>query len=151
MSDRPRFQTWTPAQRGVLIAFVLLFAGFLAWQTWSNRRFVPNPQSDEPPRNPQLLDRIDPNTATLAELSLLPGLGQKRAREILDYRKEFFRTRPHGIPFERDQDLLKVTGIGVGILENLKPYLAFPGPTAQAPKTQAPESEAPKTKAPSSK
>ncbi len=131
MSDHPRIHTWRPAQRGVLIVFVLIFAGFLAWQTWFDRQFVTNPQTGEGPRSAELLDRVDPNTAPLAELSLVPGLGQKRAREILAYRREFFRTRPHAIPFEREEDLLKVKGIGVTVLENLKPYLVFPPPTTQ--------------------
>lgn len=136
MSDRPRIQMWTASQRGVLIAFVLILAAFLGWQIWSDRQLVPNPQTAPSPRSAELPGRVDPNTATLAELSLLPGLGRKRASEIVAYRREFFRTRPQGIPFQRDQDLLKVNGVGVSVLEDLEPYLAFPASTTQ-PTTHA--------------
>jgi competence protein ComEA len=58
--------------------------------------------------------RIDVNTATLAELTTLPGIGEVRAQALVDYRQA------HG-PFETPEQLLQVHGIGpktlAGILE----------------------------------
>ena len=45
------------------------------------------------------------NTASEEELATLPGIGGVLARRIVDYRTE------HG-PFEAEEDLLKVSGIG---------------------------------------
>jgi len=48
---------------------------------------------------------VNLNTATLAELQTLPGIGATRAEAILAYRQK------HG-PFSKPEDLKKVTGIG---------------------------------------
>ena len=46
----------------------------------------------------------------------LPGIGEKRAQAILDWREE------HG-PFSYVEDLIQVPGIGEGILEGLIDYV----------------------------
>ena len=56
------------------------------------------------------------NTATVAELQLLPGIGASKAQAIADYRDE------HG-PFERVDALEQVPGIGAKTVENLMNYL----------------------------
>ena len=55
---------------------------------------------------------VDINTAGLEELMTLPGIGAGRAQAILDDRAE------HG-PFRRPEDLLRVKGIGEGILSGI--------------------------------
>ena len=59
---------------------------------------------------------IDLNTAGVADLGRLPGIGQTRAQAIVEYRQE------HG-PFETVDELTRVSGIGPGILEQLRPYV----------------------------
>lgn len=79
------------------------------------------PSADEPaPQEPESSEavRVNVNTADLAELMKLPGIGEVKARSILDYREE------HG-DFLRPEDLLAVKGIGEKTLEKLRPYLAF--------------------------
>lgn len=63
---------------------------------------------------------VDVNTATAEELTALPGIGEKRARAIVEYRTE------HG-PFTYVEDLIRVPGIGEGILEGLLDYAAAGG------------------------
>ena len=57
-------------------------------------------------------EKVNINTAGLEELMQLPGIGEKRAQAILDWREE------HG-PFSYVEDLIQVPGIGEGILEGL--------------------------------
>lgn len=52
---------------------------------------------------------VDINTAGLEELMALPGIGEVRAQAILDDREE------HG-PYRYPEDLIRVEGIGEGIL-----------------------------------
>ena len=58
---------------------------------------------------------IDINTAGAEDLQRLPGIGEKRAQAILDYREE------HG-PFQTVDELDNVDGIGEGILSGLRDY-----------------------------
>lgn len=58
---------------------------------------------------------IDVNTADVYDLQRLPGVGEKRAQDIIDWRTE------HG-PFQTVDQLTEVPGIGPGILEGLREY-----------------------------
>ena len=55
---------------------------------------------------------VDINTAGLEELMSLPGIGRVRAQAILDDREE------NG-PYRYPEDLIRVDGIGEGILEDI--------------------------------
>lgn len=61
-------------------------------------------------------EAIDVNTADAYELRRLPGIGEKRAQDIIAYREE------HG-PFRTVDELTEVSGIGPVILENLREYV----------------------------
>jgi len=60
--------------------------------------------------------RIDLNHATVTQLMSLPGIGKKRAAEIVEYR----RCRP----FRRAYELLKLPGIGRRTYRKLKSRIA---------------------------
>ena len=65
---------------------------------------------------------VNVNTATAEELVRLPGIGDAKARAILDYRKE------KGA-FKSVEQLREVKGIGDAALERLRPHLAVEGKT----------------------
>ena len=60
-------------------------------------------------------EKIDLNTADQYDLRRLPGIGEKRAQDIVDYREA------HG-PFQSVDELDNVSGIGPGILDGLREY-----------------------------
>jgi competence protein ComEA len=56
---------------------------------------------------------ININTASLAELDTLPGIGPTTAQKIIDYRTQ------NG-PFINAEDIVNVSGIGPGTYERIK-------------------------------
>lgn len=61
---------------------------------------------------------ININTASLSELTELPGIGEKRAEAIL-------ADREANGPFERIEDLSRVNGIGEAIVEGLRDHASL--------------------------
>ena len=82
------------------------------------------------------LAAVNINTATKEELTSLKGVGDKRAQEIIDYRKK------NG-DFKSVDDLEKVPGIGPGIMKQIRSQVTVTGkttvskPTDKAPATKA--------------
>ena len=64
---------------------------------------------------------VNINTATAAELALLPGVGPAKAEAIIKYRA--------ANPFKQVDQILRVKGIGRKSFQEMKPYLAVEGPT----------------------
>ena len=62
------------------------------------------------------MTKVNINTAGIAQLMTLPGIGEVLAQRIVDYRLE------NG-PFLTIYDLEKVEGIGEKTLENILPYI----------------------------
>lgn len=67
--------------------------------------------------------RIDPNTATHAELTLLPGIGPKLAEAIIVFREK----SPHNPAFRNESDLDQVPRVGPSVLSRSRDLLRFPG------------------------
>ena len=125
--DTSRF-AWTAPQRQVLLVLLTILLAALATRYACNTLYVGDPQPEVPPRYHELADQVDPNTADWQTLAALPGIGERRARDIVDHR-ERKRTQardPALVVFDAEGDLLYVRGIGVATLEGLKPYLLFP-------------------------
>ena len=64
---------------------------------------------------------IDLNAADAYDLSRLPGIGEKRAADIVVRREE------KG-PFQSVEELTEISGIGPGTLEKLKDYVTVGSP-----------------------
>jgi len=65
---------------------------------------------------------VNVNTASAEQLTLLPGIGDARAREIVAARQ-----KQGG--FKRVEDLLAIKGIGEASLAKLRPYVSLSGET----------------------
>lgn len=64
--------------------------------------------------------RVDINTASVEELTTVPGIGKTTAQRIVEYRTKYG-------PFFTVDELLHVKGIGKGLLEQIDPYIIVGG------------------------
>ena len=64
--------------------------------------------------------KVDVNTATLEELMALPGIGEKRAADII-------AERERGGPYRFPEDLTRVSGIGEETVAKLADYITVEG------------------------
>ena len=131
----PARLTWTLPQRRALLVLLIVLLAFLIVRYALNPVYVSDPQPERPARADDLADRIDPNTADWTALAALPGIGEKRARDIVAYREEARRISRNRLVFSRKEDLLRIKGIGPAMLEALEPYLIFPPAPATHPST----------------
>jgi competence ComEA-like helix-hairpin-helix protein len=69
--------------------------------------------------------KINPNTAHIASLVRLPGIGIGRARAIAAYRMDFSNESDRMPVFQNPNDLQKVKGIGPKTVENIGEWLKF--------------------------
>ncbi len=108
-----------------LIAFIMLTVIFLSvligifiGRNTVNELYLP---ADDAASTPQQADgKIDINTATHAQLTLLPGIGDALASRIINYRTQ------NG-PYENIADLMCVEGIGKIKFERIQDYIKVGG------------------------
>ncbi|HVI00560.1 MAG TPA: helix-hairpin-helix domain-containing protein [Enhygromyxa sp.] len=65
--------------------------------------------------------QVNINTASAAELELLPGIGPSIAARIVDYRTEH--------PFKERNHIMRVKGVGQKTFAKIKDYLTVEGET----------------------
>jgi competence protein ComEA len=67
---------------------------------------------------------VNLNTATAAQLEKLPGIGPKMAARIVEFRQK------NG-PFKKTEELMNVKGLGEKLFLRLKPNLTVTAPKAE--------------------
>lgn len=114
----------------VLVTLVLgiFTCGFLLGRNCNRSKIVmsgttqANTQETDPDTSTSGGRKVNINTATADELTLLPGIGEALAQRILEYRTE------NG-PFRSTEDLVNVSGIGAQKLEDLLEHITIGGST----------------------
>lgn len=111
-SDQQQSAVWT---RGCMLAAGVALMGLIVMLVMvcvSHRQ----PPLEVPPQ------RINPNTASMAGLVRLPGVGKARALDIIHYRENH---GPDGTVFRSAQDMENIRGIGPKTAAKLEPWLVF--------------------------
>jgi competence protein ComEA len=108
-----------------MILLAILLAIFLT-RLCLNTQTIPDSTTAPAPQANRLADRIDPNSATVPELSAIPDLGEKRAAAIINFRESFKSRHPDRNAFQTLTDLEQIKGVGAATAENMEPYLKFP-------------------------
>lgn len=73
--------------------------------------------ANEKDENPHNELKININVADVAELTLLPGIGEKKAQAIIDYREEYGS-------YQTIEDLMNVSGIGQKTFDKLSSMIS---------------------------
>ena len=95
-----------------VVAALFTMAAWWAWQEWLGGGWIDIERAE-----PLAVDfKIDVNTADWPELALMPNVGEKLAKRIVEHRAEHGR-------FESLDDLDRVRGIGRKTLDSMRPYL----------------------------
>lgn len=114
--ERRPVTAWTQVSRPqaalIVAACLALGAGIFVWARAAGGKQALSIESTESLEQVLRPARININKAPWHELSLLPGIGEKKAKAIVEFRKA------NGA-FERIDDLTRVKGIGAATLEKL--------------------------------
>ena len=126
MSDNPKENTYGTARFGfderVLLGITLILcAALIAFNVLSLSGYLPNGTGTSAvslaPYEQNADDgKININTATAGQLATLPGIGEKRAANIIEYRGL------HGM-FQNIDDLVLVPDIGEVILSRCREHI----------------------------
>ncbi len=104
-----RFSSFASRARAIALAAAFVALAALALPAVS--------RAAAPPAG-TMIKTINVNTATAAELTALPGIGQAKADAIVKYREE------HG-SYRSPEDLLQVRGIGEALLTKIRPHITI--------------------------
>lgn len=85
---------------------------------------TPTPDANDARRS-VLVTKINPNTASAAELGVLPGVGDVLAARIVVLRADRQDGEQAEPVFQCAEDLRSVRGIGPKSIEKLRPFLGF--------------------------
>ncbi len=129
-SSKPKFQI--KADIVIFALILIIFAGLIIASTYNRHRVEPEPTDNNVSFQYKTYSKdstvtstdsdsahttlININTATVSELDELPGIGLKRAQQIVDYRENVGN-------FKTISDIKNVEGIGDGIFNQIKDFI----------------------------
>ena len=87
--------------------------------------FIPGAPSAHRDSAARLPGAINPNRASVASLTRLPGVGPARAGAIVAYRERVSFAHPGAPAFSSAPDLLNVPGMGPATVNGIQMWLAF--------------------------
>ena len=102
----------------VFICFICIMTGVFIGRTTSSNYYMTTPSTETPRQATSGL--LDINTATVADLTDLPGIGEVIAQRILDYRNQ------NG-PFTSIDDLVLVEGVGEKRMDAIREFITVGG------------------------
>ena len=117
-ADKKPVAVWRkPFIVGIISCLIVLVAGLIWFPPFWQLGYAP---ADSRPflEESAWEDRLDINCATVPELMLLPGIGEKRAEAIVAYREI------NG-PYTSKEQLLNVQGIGPKIADDIANLVVF--------------------------
>ena len=101
---------------GVLVMFMVFFAGFYIGRHQRQEQIISYPNSRYQPPEPTQMAPVDRlvniNTASREQLQTLDGIGPKLADRIIEFREH--------TPFLKPEDIQKVEGIGQSLFNQNK-------------------------------
>ncbi len=122
---------WGRGDLARLIWPCILAGAALVHAGWPQRLWFGSQPPTDSGRIALAAEKIAPNTATVASLRRLGGIGPVKAHAIVQYRQPPGNCPVHGDrlrrQFRRPDDLANVPGIGPKTVLRMKPHLAFPG------------------------
>ena len=106
----------------LILAIMAIYCGI---SYISSKSYVGIKQEEDKKKINEIEGRINPNTANWASMARLPGIGEKLAQAIVDYRKIYWSENKKSQCFNRCEDLDQVRGIGPVKCEQIRSYLIF--------------------------
>lgn len=122
--------SWNARNLAALAILLVLLAGLIGWRIVRNSARLAEDFSIQGSAPASAGEKVDPNTASWANLARLPEIGPTRAKKIIAYRDAYTARHPGQPAFTSPSDLEKVQGIGPSISKTIAPFLTF------APATQ---------------
>ena len=110
----------------LLWCVLLVFAAANFLQLRGNT-YRPEMQAFKMSNEVSINDKINPNTADWTSLARLPGIGEKRAKDIIYYRNNQKKYDNSTAVYKEYTDLANVKGIGKLTCEQIRDYLIFEG------------------------
>ncbi|MFC1783253.1 ComEA family DNA-binding protein, partial [Planctomycetota bacterium] len=104
---------------------LVLLTIFFGIRYYSNKSYVGIQEVEDKEKVKEIERKINPNTASWTSMARLPGIGEKLAQAIVDYRKVYWSENVKTQCFNRCEDLENVRGIGPVKREQIRPYLKY--------------------------